>query len=89
MKAEGSVQEFLISDGLWERIKLHDLTHILPQPARRQALTAQVAFDGVVAPALKMIGQVGQRVVDLTANQKLAVIQFTETHNHSLALIRT
>jgi hypothetical protein len=54
--------------------------HLLPQQTRREFLAAQVAVDGVVAETLEMIRQVGQRVIDLAAQQILTVVQFRKTH---------
>ncbi|MCL5996225.1 MAG: hypothetical protein M1546_09225 [Chloroflexi bacterium] len=51
------------------------LLHVLPDQARREAVSRQVAVDRIMAEPLRMIGEVRQRVVDLTAQQILAVIQ--------------
>jgi hypothetical protein len=48
-------------------------------------LAPQVWVYGVVAPLLKVIGHVGQGVVDLAAQQILAVVQLRKTHISSVA----
>src|SRR5438105_7294046 len=57
---------------------------LLPQQARRKFLPAQVAVDGIMAKALHMVGHVGESVVDLAAQQKLAVVEFADVHASTL-----
>ncbi len=45
---------------------------VVPDERRRDAFASQIAIDGVVAPLLGVVGEVGQRVVDLAGEQKLA-----------------
>ena len=82
------VQNGVIKHHVSGCIKVHDLAGVLPQQAWRQYLTTQIAVDGIVAPTLKMLGQISQCVIDLAANQKLAIIQFAKTHNFSFAPLR-
>ncbi len=48
---------------------------VVPDERGRDFLPAQLASYGVVAPPLGMVGEVGQRVVDLAGEQKLAVFE--------------
>src|SRR5205085_11110263 len=55
---------------------LHHLrAHIVPDETRRNTLATQVTVDGVVAQALRVVGEVRQRVVDLADEQVLAVVK--------------
>jgi hypothetical protein len=49
--------------------------------ARAQCHSAQVAVDGVMRKFLRMLGQVCQGVVNWTAQEKLALIQFAKAHS--------
>ena len=54
---------------------LHLCAHVFPDQMRRNALARQIAIDLIVTELLRMSGKVGQRVVDLAAQQILTVIQ--------------
>jgi len=53
--------------------------------AEGELLAFEVSVYGVVAPLLKVIGEVGQGVVDLAAQQILAVVQLRKIHVSSVA----
>lgn len=49
--------------------------HVFPHQAGGNFLLCQIAVDGIIAKLLGLIGKIGQGVVDLTAQQILAIIQ--------------
>ncbi len=61
--------------------------HLFPQKTRGKLLPTQVAVDGIMAKALQVVGHVRQRVIDLAAQQELAVIEFAKAHAFSLPSI--
>ena len=63
------VEHRVVKDHVSLLIKFHHLARVLPQQAWRQHLAAQLAVDGVMTPTLQMLSQIGQRIVDLAANQ--------------------
>src|SRR5215210_3337723 len=67
------------------RVLLEHRLDLLEEQAGRKLLTFEVSVYGVVAEALEMIGHVGQGVVDLAAQQVLAVVQFRKAHVSSVA----
>jgi hypothetical protein len=55
-------------------------TNVLPDDPRCDALTIQIPIQCVMAEVLVMLGIVGQREVDLTRHQELAVVQTRRLH---------
>jgi hypothetical protein len=56
---------------LWAELNL--MAHLLPEPTRGKPTRFEEVLHVVVGEALKVLSQVRTRVVDLTAEQKLAV----------------
>ena len=68
------IQHRVIKDQIRLR-RRHDLRpHVVPDQARRELFGSQIAIDLVVRERLAMVGKIGQRVIDLTDQQILAVI---------------
>jgi hypothetical protein len=65
------------------RIGLKQRLDLLEEQAGHQFFAFEVAVYGVVAPALEVLGEVGQGVVDLAAQQVLAVVQLRKAHHVS------
>lgn len=69
------VQHRVIEDHVTLRGCNHLLTHVLPDQPWRDALSSQVAIDGIVTEFLAVVSKVRQRVVDLANQQILAIIK--------------
>jgi hypothetical protein len=85
-RPEALVEHRIVEDQARLRIRLQERLDLLEEQARCQLLAFQVAVDGVVAPTLEMLGHVGQGVVDLAAQQILAVVQLCEAHAFRVAV---
>src|SRR3954452_4070528 len=77
--------EALVEDGIVEdqarlRVRLQERLDLLEEQAGGELLTFEVSVYGVVAPTLEMFSHVGQGVVDLAAQQVLAVVKLREVH---------
>ena len=70
------VQHCIVKDHVGLGVERQRRLRLLPQQARRKLLTAQVAVDGIMAKARQVLRHVREGVVDLAAQQKLAVIEF-------------
>jgi hypothetical protein len=57
---------------------------VVPQQTRSQFLAAKIAVNAVMADTLQMVSQIRHGVVDRTAQQILAVVQFGKAHFFSL-----
>jgi hypothetical protein len=57
-----------------------------PQQSWRKFLTTQIAVDRIMAKALQMVCHMGKGIVDLAAQQKLAVVEFADVRVHSSTL---
>jgi hypothetical protein len=69
------IEDSIVKNDVAPRCGDHILNNIFPDQARRQSLVAEVAINRVMAKLRAVIGEVGQRVVDLTHQQVLAIIQ--------------
>jgi hypothetical protein len=49
-------------------------TDVIPYQPRRHPFTPQVTVDGIMTEGVIVIGKIGQRVVDLADQQKLAIV---------------
>ena len=87
VRSEAMIEYSVIKDQVCLIIKDKLWVYLLPQQARRKLLSSQVAVDGIMAEALQMVGHVRQCVVDLAAQQKLAVVEFAKAHAFSLPSI--
>jgi hypothetical protein len=87
LRSEALVEHGIIEDQARLRVRLQERLELLEeQEAGSQLLGLQeVAVDGGVAPTLEVLGQVGQGVVDLAAQQILAVVQLREAHAFRVA----
>jgi hypothetical protein len=51
------------------------MIRIVPYESGRHAVLTQVAVENIVGVCLRMVGEVGQGVIDLRGEQKLSAIQ--------------
>src|ERR1043165_2117865 len=82
--SEAMVQHRIIEDPVGVGVKCQLRLHLLPQQPGGEFFTTQVAVDGIMAKALQMVSHVRKRIVNLTTQQKLAVIEFAKVHVFSL-----
>jgi hypothetical protein len=87
VRPEAFVEYGVIEDQVGLRIELHERLELLPKKPGREFLAFEVAVYGVVAPLVKVLGQVGQGVVDLAAKQILAIVQLCKAHTFRVAAL--
>lgn len=84
--SEAVVQHCVIEHHIPLWVYCNGRLHLFPKQSGREFLASQVAVDGIMAKARQMVCHVREGVVDLAAQQKLAVVEFADFLAHASTL---
>lgn len=83
---ETVVQHCVVENHMPLWVRCNGRLHLFPKQSWRELLASQVAVDGIMAKARQMVRHVREGVVDLAAQQELAVVEFADFLVHASTL---